>query len=234
MTASQCSQCGRVAMGLVWGWALLARDSWKIAPAVDSTRDIEQQWLCANCGFPEQALRSNRLSADRQRLPSDRPLKVLVVDDQVLVLRTLARLLTGCDTVTARSSMEAWRLLESGAEFDVIVSDVMMPELTGPELYARCHRHSPGLASRFVFASADPRAAREMIVSTLARLGVVQSPPLLRKPTSRAVLLSIVAAAAKSTPQRSGTYELCLPSELGFERSSADEAPATGKRSGER
>ena len=99
-----------------------------------------------------------------------------------------------------------------------------MPELTGPELYARCFAQSPDLARRFVFASADPTFARRLVDQVVARVGAKQAPPLLTKPTSRAALMAAVAAVIASAPHQSGTYELRLPSGARAERSTARDA----------
>ena len=118
-------------------------------------------------------------------------------------------MLSGCELVVTTSSREALQVLQShGHCFDAIVSDVMMPELSGPELYAHCFRSSPDLAARFVFASGDPLVAKQMIAQTVASLGTTRAPVLLTKPTSRQVLLAAVAAAAAGSAHESGTYVL--------------------------
>jgi PAS domain S-box-containing protein len=80
--------------------------------------------------------------------------KVLIVDDEEAALRAMARLLERDHAVTALSDpRQALGLLEGGAEFDVVFCDLMMPHLTGAELFNRVSGFAPSMASRFVFIS---------------------------------------------------------------------------------
>src|SRR5882757_7138087 len=64
--------------------------------------------------------------------------RVLVVDDEVAVGRTIQRLLGDRHEVVALAGgAEAIELLRSGAEFDVILCDMSMPEVTGIDVYVR-------------------------------------------------------------------------------------------------
>ena len=67
------------------------------------------------------------------RLP--RVLHVLVVDDDPLVSRALARALGDCEVVVTSDARDALASIESGERFDVIVCDLMMPDMTGMDLY---------------------------------------------------------------------------------------------------
>jgi PAS domain S-box-containing protein len=78
--------------------------------------------------------------------------RVLVVDDDEAVLRAIARLLRPQNEVVAVSdAREALRLLESGERFDVILCDLMMPDLTGMDLHRLVEARNPKTAERFVF-----------------------------------------------------------------------------------
>jgi CheY-like chemotaxis protein len=62
---------------------------------------------------------------------------VLVVDDEGTVRELTARILrhAGYSTVEAADGREAWQCLHrSGVAIDVVVSDVVMPHMTGTEL----------------------------------------------------------------------------------------------------
>jgi signal transduction histidine kinase len=78
--------------------------------------------------------------------------RVLVIDDDVLVLRGVQRAL-GCDheVATLRWAAEAIQKLTAGERFDVIVCDLMMPEMTGVELHARLLLVAPEQAARMIF-----------------------------------------------------------------------------------
>jgi CheY-like chemotaxis protein len=80
--------------------------------------------------------------------------KVLVVDDDAVVAKSVTRTLASHhDTVTADSGRRALDLLRGGARFDVILCDVMMPEMTGPELYDEVLRLAPEQARAMVFVT---------------------------------------------------------------------------------
>jgi CheY-like chemotaxis protein len=63
------------------------------------------------------------------------------------------------------SGVEALELLEGGADFDAILCDLMMPEVSGMELCRRLSATRPDLASRVVFMTggAFTPGAREFI-----------------------------------------------------------------------
>jgi signal transduction histidine kinase/ActR/RegA family two-component response regulator len=87
-----------------------------------------------------------------ERVPLHR--RMLIVDDDVLVARTLARQLRGNEVEIVGSGRQALaRLREAGAEFDLVLCDLMMPDMTGMELYAEIRAHDPQLAARFLFIS---------------------------------------------------------------------------------
>ena len=59
------------------------------------------------------------------------PVRVLVVDDEDLVVKALCRALEGHVVVSASSGREAIELLKKGEPFDLVLCDVMMPDLDG-------------------------------------------------------------------------------------------------------
>jgi CheY-like chemotaxis protein len=102
---------------------------------------------------------------------------VLVVDDETPVRELTARMLrhAGYDTVLAVDGLDAWRQLRREAtKVDVVVSDVVMPQMTGTELVARMQAYRPEVPIILMSGySADDLRAR----------GLEQAPvPLLTKP----------------------------------------------------
>ena len=78
--------------------------------------------------------------------------RVLVVDDEAMIRRSIARSLgTQHDVTTAASGREALELLVGGEHFDMIFCDLMMPEMTGMELHAVLMMTSPEQAAQMVF-----------------------------------------------------------------------------------
>ena len=74
-------------------------------------------------------------------------LRVLVVDDDPMILLIMRGYLSNCDheVETAGSAAEAIELL-AAQPFDVIVSDWVMPKMDGIEFAALAKRHHPAVA----------------------------------------------------------------------------------------
>jgi CheY-like chemotaxis protein len=71
--------------------------------------------------------------------------RVLLVDDEPILLRGLKRSLSEHDVVTATSVAQGISLYESG-DFDIVFCDLMMPETTGLDFYSHLralgHEHT--------------------------------------------------------------------------------------------
>ncbi|HET9932680.1 MAG TPA: response regulator [Polyangiaceae bacterium] len=80
--------------------------------------------------------------------------RILVVDDEVAVGRTIQRILRDRYDVTfeSNSSTAAYQLL-LGEDYDVIVCDVVMPTMSGIDLFKVVSAARRELAARFVFMS---------------------------------------------------------------------------------
>lgn len=103
--------------------------------------------------------------------------KVLLVDDEAGIRRSVGRYLrrAGYQVTDVPSAQAALNALDT-AQYDVIVSDLRMPGLSGEELFVRLERDHPTMARRIVFTSGD--MLREETQSFLARSGC----PALEKP----------------------------------------------------
>jgi PAS domain S-box-containing protein len=78
--------------------------------------------------------------------------KLLVVDDEPYICTAIQRLLRREHRVTALTTVkEALALLETGERFDVILSDLMMPEQNGEDFYKELNRVAPDQARRMIF-----------------------------------------------------------------------------------
>ena len=78
--------------------------------------------------------------------------RVLVVDDDPLVLRSLTRILArDFEVAAARNGREALDLVRAGGTYDAMLCDLVMPELSGIELHEVLTHDDPELAKRTVF-----------------------------------------------------------------------------------
>ncbi len=84
--------------------------------------------------------------------PTRRRGRVLVVDDEALVAASVRRALAGDHEVTTVvGGREALDHLAASAEYDVVVSDLLMPGVTGIDLWKALRERAPGLADRMIF-----------------------------------------------------------------------------------
>ncbi|HXU80885.1 MAG TPA: response regulator [Polyangia bacterium] len=92
--------------------------------------------------------------------------KVLVIDDEPMINSILKRMLGKDHEVECAGSVrEALDRMKKGERFDLIMCDLMMPEMTGMDLHAELQRTDPALAERLVFMTggAFTPAAREFL-----------------------------------------------------------------------
>jgi PAS domain S-box-containing protein len=86
-------------------------------------------------------------------LKGGRRARILVVDDELSIRRTIRRVLERHEIVLANSARQALDLLGQGETFDVIFSDMMMPDMTGMDFYEALLQGFPGVAKSVVFVS---------------------------------------------------------------------------------
>jgi two-component system cell cycle sensor histidine kinase/response regulator CckA len=113
------------------------------------------------------------------------PETILVVDDEPDVRANVAEVLRGCGyrVLEAANAGAALDLVSGGhAPIDLLLSDVVMPGMDGPELADRIRIHSPNAGVLFVsgFSGIEPTAA------------CLRGAKLLRKPVPRAALIAEV------------------------------------------
>jgi len=187
------------------GYATVVAD--ELRPGDQARDDIDQILKAVDRGVTV----SHRLSGLRGRVPSpvERPATPLEIDDQsgswkvhrpkraasILIVEddeplrpVVARVLrrNGYEVVEAASGTEAEeRALAHGMAFDLLLVDVGLPDLSGPEVVERLQQRWP--AVKVLLVSGFSRAA-------LAERGLGPGPHLLEKPFSPAALLERIEA----------------------------------------
>jgi two-component system cell cycle sensor histidine kinase/response regulator CckA len=116
---------------------------------------------------------------------------ILVAEDQDNVRRIIVRFLygEGHRILEAASGPEALRVVESAPSIDLLVTDVVMPQMTGPELSQRLRERWPGL--RTVYTSGFANEYLEVAPDAL----------FVAKPFNRASLVNKVREALSWSPQ---------------------------------
>jgi signal transduction histidine kinase len=118
--------------------------------------------------------------------------RVLIVDDELALGRALRRGLSSRHDVTVLTSgQDALARIADGEHFDAILLDVMMPEMSGMEVYERLHRLAPDQARRIIFLTGGAFSARAREF-----LDCVPN-PRLEKPVETNTLLAVVAGLAR-------------------------------------
>jgi PAS domain S-box-containing protein len=88
--------------------------------------------------------------------------RVLLIDDESALLRAMQRILEDDEhfVEVTQSARDALAMIERGDRFDVILSDLMMPIMTGVDFYEALLARNPVLAHSVVFVSGGAVTAR--------------------------------------------------------------------------
>ena len=84
-------------------------------------------------------------------------ISILVVDDESSILLYVERILmaSGYQIATALNAADAMALISAGGRFDLLITDVVMPETTGAELASQVLASHPGLKVLFLTGWVD-------------------------------------------------------------------------------
>ena len=93
----------------------------------------------------------------RMKGKPSRPFSILVVDDEQAVQRFVERVLrdAGYETTAASDGPEAIEAAAKMEHFDLLVTDVMMPQMTGDELARRLRIQHPTLQVLYLTGFSD-------------------------------------------------------------------------------
>jgi signal transduction histidine kinase len=121
--------------------------------------------------------------------------RILLIDADEMFHRTIRRLLRDHDLVCTENARDALAILESGGRFDLILSDLMMPIMTGIELHEHLLAHDPELARRMVFVTGSA------LVTSKAEDFLRSIPNLrLEKPFGMPEIQSVIAQVLGDAP----------------------------------
>lgn len=101
---------------------------------------------------------------------------VLVVDDDPLGLAILTEIFVelGFETISAASGREATTLLESDAPFDIVVTDVYMPDVTGLDVFEAARKRDPHLPVLYITGYIPPKLQK--VLADASHTIVLQKP----------------------------------------------------------
>ncbi|HWA73265.1 MAG TPA: response regulator [Polyangiaceae bacterium] len=102
-------------------------------------------------------------------LPSEAPAsaraRVLLVDDEPYIRQTYALLLdTDFDVVTAANGGQALACLEADPDIDLVICDVMMPDMDAAQMLGKVRSTRPELVSRFVLHTGGAMSERTRLL----------------------------------------------------------------------
>ncbi len=95
-------------------------------------------------------------------LPASPPPRILAVDDEPMILHLIRRTLRDFEVIPCQDPREALSLLRQG-DWDLLVTDLRMPGITGLELIRRARRILPDLPCLILTAYADLEIARKAL-----------------------------------------------------------------------
>jgi len=121
--------------------------------------------------------------------------RILVVDDDPLIHRTMKRLLREHELVSEEHAQDALARLARGERFDVILSDLMMPTMTGIEFYDQLRVRHPELVHRVVFVTGGALATAGADQFLRSVRNVTLAKPF-GKPELEAVIAGMLAGQA--------------------------------------
>jgi len=129
--------------------------------------------------------------------------RVLIVDDEAALRRTLERVLRGMgyDVVTAADARLAYEVLDE-TDVDLVLLDLHMPQMSGDTFFVALVRRWPRLADRIVLMTGDTYAEMDHWPHEL------RACPLLLKPFTLEMLrVTLVATLERgaSGEERAGS-----------------------------
>ena len=122
-------------------------------------------------------------------IATSKPVSILIVDDEESIRTYVDRVLNkaGYRTTLAADGAAAIGVAAGGGPFDLLLTDVMMPEMTGAELARRLRQDQPHLKVLYLTGYADQLFTEKVTLW--------EDEAFLEKPCSAAALLEAVSLA---------------------------------------
>ncbi len=161
-----------------------------LVTAMGGEISVESQVGCGSVFrllLPPAPTAGSRPGVEGRAERASRPARVLIVDDEALVCKAVARALAAeHDVATETRAAAALERIAAGERFDLVVCDLMMPEMTGMDFHERLSSLAPDLARRTVFITggAFTPKAREFLDRVKG--------PVVEKPFDGAALRTLV------------------------------------------
>jgi YesN/AraC family two-component response regulator len=122
---------------------------------------------------------------------------ILLVDDDALVVETLSNAITnkGHTLVTATNGDEGMKKFAED-KFDLVITDIIMPEKEGIEMIMEMRRLAPG--TRIVAISGGGRTGNVNFLEMAGKLGATA---ILKKPIRLAALYETLERSLANSPE---------------------------------
>ncbi|MBR9970730.1 response regulator transcription factor [Magnetospirillum sulfuroxidans] len=122
--------------------------------------------------------------------------RILIVEDTRLMRDSLVDVLTelGHQAITAENGAEGVNMIASGETFDLIITDIIMPEMDGIEAILEIQTMCPQTPI-IAISGGSARLEKTAGLDTAKRLGAVA---VLEKPFEIDALLAAIAVATKA------------------------------------
>jgi PAS domain S-box-containing protein len=122
--------------------------------------------------------------------------EILVVDDEEMIVELYLQLLQalGHSIDTASTGVEALRKIES-RDYDLVITDIKMPRMSGIQLYEKVMQIKPGMRRRFIFITGDMNSLTSQQFST-----VTDNPCLLKPVNIEKIEATIREVLASDAP----------------------------------
>ncbi len=125
--------------------------------------------------------------------------EILVVDDEEIIVELYLQLLRalGHSIDTASTGVEALRKIEA-RDYDLIITDIKMPKMSGIQLYEKAVALKPSLQRRFIFITGDMNSLTSQQITT------VTDNPCLLKPVNIEKIESTIRQVLSGQPPAGG------------------------------